>query len=187
MGYLIIRNSRSPLSIATFLFLAFATNSTHASCNDRPGTPDQVKAIALPIKPFRTTPSIELSWRNTTRRGLFATPGGYFDVSVTNTESRSIGHHDVTGGAFQRNDFGTRGHLEIGGLPANTTLCFKIKARTEGGTQGCVSHEWSERVCETTVGAPSFGPVGRPDAPGTGSCGPRWFRGGDGKCHPQLN
>jgi hypothetical protein len=145
------KNGLALLVSAITLTLGLQIGEAPASCGDRPGTPDQVTATPLPITPSRSTPSIKLEWRNTTRRGVFAVPGGYFDIEVTDRAGRNAGL-GITGGAFQGNDYGTRGSHVFHRLSPNTTLCFRVKARTEGGTQGCVSQLWSERVC-ATIGA----------------------------------
>ena len=44
---------------------------------------------------------------------------------------------------------------DFGPYPAATTRCYRMKARTEAGTQGCVSKIWSGRVCGTTAAAPA--------------------------------
>ncbi|MBV9655376.1 MAG: RICIN domain-containing protein [Acetobacteraceae bacterium] len=38
-------------------------------------------------------------------------------------------------------------------VPGGVTRCFRVKARTERGTQGCLSEKWSNRACATTVGS----------------------------------
>jgi hypothetical protein len=38
---------------------------------------------------------------------------------------------------------------------SGTTRCYRIRARTGPFASGCVSEQWSARVCSTTAGAPA--------------------------------
>jgi hypothetical protein len=58
--------------VAATLSVAFAIMPAHAACDDRPGTPDNVSAVALP-----DNRSIQFRWRNT------ATETVFWDIEVT--------------------------------------------------------------------------------------------------------
>jgi hypothetical protein len=111
-----------------------------AACGDRPGTPTDVRAEAL------SQSSIKFSWRDTTRPGEIPL-GPFYDIEVTNGAGQgqpqsSTGEGYLFGGKVYK------------GLNFNTEYCFRIRARTEAGTEGCVSAQWSARVCATTFTPP---------------------------------
>ena len=117
--------------LVVIFFIAFGTNAM-ASCSDRPGTPDDVRA-----EPISAT-AIRLHWRNTNSKA-----GGsddmWFDVSVRDGGNQQVAR-DITGGAQQR---GVRYHQlsawDFTGLRPDTEYRFQMRARDAGGTQGCVS------------------------------------------------
>ncbi len=115
--------------------------AAHAACFTRPGTPNQVRAVP---KPGHERDTIEFHWWDTTRNGELV----WHDFEVTDGSGRLV--QSLTGVGY-----GSKSTLrDFGGLTPNTTRCFRIKARTEAGTNGCVSKVWSARVCATTASAP---------------------------------
>lgn len=114
---------------ATWLAPTYAA----ASCGDRPGTPVDVVTGA-------GTNTINWSWRNTAPEA-----GIYWDFEVT----------DQNGTPMPGGGAGVRADSDSYGIYANPgdTRCLRIKARTEAGTQGCVSQLWSGRVCATIKAA----------------------------------
>jgi len=120
-------------------------SSAFASCDDRPGTPVDTK----------TTPgigTIVLSWRDTTRPG----EGSCHDIEIKRTKPGD--DRSVTGDVCLSG--GTNGDYLLQGLAFGEEYCFRIRARDRAGTQGCVSAQWSARVCDSAL--PPSGPgVGR--------------------------
>lgn len=125
--------------------LAGSISPAFASCDDRPGTPTDVKTEA-------GVGSITFSWHDTTKRG----EGSCHDIEILRTapgDDRSI-----TGGVCLRG--GTDGKHTVTNLAFGEQYCFRIRARDRAGTQGCVSEQWSAKVCDSAL--PPSGPgVGR--------------------------
>lgn len=137
---------KSLLGIAgTVLLLPTAA---FASCNNRPGTPTDVTATALSMSEIR------LNFRDTRGAGetagsIFGGPPSiaYFDVEVTDQN----GNLQPQTSAGRVQGYVHRMNYEIyKNLAQDKTYCFRLKARTEPGTQGCVSLRWSGRACATT-------------------------------------
>lgn len=90
----------------------------------------------------------------------------YFDISVRDGKGNQVGLDKGGHGPFEVT-YGSRSHQDFTGLSVPSTFCFSIRARTEGGTKGCVSQRFSARVCATTVATPPaagpkpLGPTGR--------------------------
>lgn len=124
------------LTALTAISIVAPASVAYAACGDRPGTPTDVSAVAV------SSSSIMFRWRDTTRPGEIPL-GPFYDIEVTDSRGNPLGR-SVTG---QGNLFG--GKL-FERLPFNTTFCFRVRARTEPGTQGCVSLRFSARVCATT-------------------------------------
>jgi hypothetical protein len=155
-----------PSSISKLAFaaaiIAASTGLAHASCGDRPGTPNNVSATPL------SSSSIKFSWHDTTRPGEIPL-GPFYDISVTDNFGHPTGL-DSTGEGYL---FGGKVYKN---LAFNRTYCFKVRARTEAGTQGCVSQIWSATVCATTFYPPLGGstPVNLPYGPDTCKQGFVW-------------
>ena len=140
------------LSLLTPLLLV-CPQQARAACGNRPGTPD-----AITVKAISPT-EIEYTWRNTTNRGSNQprTIGKtdqphqmWFDIEVRDSAGNQVGQ-DITGGAHKPNlVYGIFTSHRFSGLSGGVTYCFRIRARTEGGTQGCVSQNWSNRDCAKT-------------------------------------
>jgi hypothetical protein len=138
--------------VVTTLSTALAASAAHAACGNRPGTPNEVKAEALGA----ATPgsgTIRFSWRNTTSRAHVGKHTMYFDISVRDGKGNQVGK-DMSGHGPFSVTYGSRSHQDFTGLSVPSTFCFSIRARTEGGTKGCVSQRFSAQVCATTVATP---------------------------------
>jgi hypothetical protein len=135
------------------LLLLAGPPPAEAACGNRPGTPD-----AITVKAISPT-EIEYTWRNTTNKGANQ-PGTvgttdqphemWFDIEVRDSAGNQVGQ-DITGGAHKPNlVYGIFTSQRFSGLNGGVTYCFRIRARTQGGTQGCVSQNWSNRDCAKT-------------------------------------
>jgi hypothetical protein len=142
-----IMKSVSMFLVAASLSTAFAVPSANASCDDRPGTPDDVRAYAV------SPTSICFGWRNTTGRASGGAFDYYFDISVRDGGGQPVGL-DRTGFGPFKVAYGSHSASEFTGLASSSKYCFSIRARTEGGTEGCVSEISSATVCATTLGPP---------------------------------
>ena len=142
---------------ATALSAALTAPAAQADCGSRPGTPNEVKAEAL------SATSIRFSWRNTTSRAHVGQHTMYFDISVRDGKGNQVGK-DMGGHGPFTVTYGSRSHQDFDRLATPQTLCFKIRARTERGTKGCVSQVFSAQVCATTTASASP-PSTRPDKP----------------------
>src|SRR5215510_2168059 len=136
-----------------------ATAAT-ASCGDRPGTPDSVKAQAA------SASRIMVSWRNTTGKHaplglrlesapiIGVVPASehiiYFDMYFRDGAMRPIGR-DLTGTGVGRVSYHSVSSKSFDGLAPNTRYCFALRARTHAGTQGCISAQTSNWACATTL------------------------------------
>lgn len=145
--------------VATAVSSALAASAAQASCGDRPGTPNELKAEQLAGTP---TPTIRFSWRNTTGKGMNksgSTSSGdtphrmYFDITVRDEKGHDAGKGLTGTGPFSVT-YGSRSHQDFDRLQVPQTLCFYIRARTEGGKQGCISKIASGPVCATTAATP---------------------------------
>jgi hypothetical protein len=125
---------------ASVLLVALAlSTAVAAACGDRPGTPDNVRAEAT------SASSITFRFRNTTRW----VNRMCFDIEVRDGRGNPVGR-DITGGDCAGAGYHQPRYHVFTGLRADTEFCFRIRARTEPGTQGCVSAIWSARVCART-------------------------------------
>lgn len=130
--------------------LAFVRDSAYAGCSNRPGTPDLVKAESL------SKGNISFSWRSTQREG-----GKYFDLEISDNAGRVL--QNIAG--FDSGP-GVRYHEWASWTSpwgAGVERCFRVRARTAGGTQGCVSKIWSGKACGVALSN---------DPPTAGTTGP---------------
>ena len=139
------RHRVSAIGAAAFgALMAGAISPAFGACSDRPGTPTDVKTEA-------GVGTITLSWHDTTHRG----EGSCHDIEILRTipgDDRS-----VTGGVCLRGATDGRHTINVA---FGQEYCFRIKARTRAGTQGCVSAQWSNKICDSAL--PPSGPgVGR--------------------------
>ena len=128
------------LSLAAAFCLGLLPHAAALACSSRPGTPTDVRAEAL------SQSSINFKWRDTTRPGEIPL-GPFYDIEVTDSKGTSL-KESMTGKGYM---FGGRVFKK---LDFNKEYCFRIRARTEAGTKGCVSKNWSARVCATTFSPP---------------------------------
>jgi hypothetical protein len=122
-----------------------AAGAAHAACSagDRPGTPSNLRVAPAKGK----TDTLRAIWTGNTRGVLF------HDIEVTDLGGRVV--QSLNGappsarpkGTALNNDFAR----DFPGLGPNETRCFRVRARTLQGTQGCVSPNWTDRICGTTA------------------------------------
>jgi hypothetical protein len=131
--------------VAMILLTPLSAATAKASCDDRPGTPTGVTARVTSQSP----PMIQVRWTNT------ATETVFWDVEMTDEKGNMA---EVLPAGIGRGDTGVGLPIEnTYTVPAGVTRCFRVKARTERHTEGCVSRDWSNRACATTKNC-SFGP-----------------------------
>ncbi len=130
---------------ATTLFSVWSMGWLGASCGDRPGTPDMVHAEARDATDAegRRIREIVLSWRNTARHGEQV----WWDIEMKDGAGRVIPQRAGSGRPSSMYHERLFNAFLVG---PRTTRCFRIKARTGAGTQGCVSQSWSAEVCATS-------------------------------------
>jgi hypothetical protein len=138
-------NKTVALGFAAASSLCLLPYAAALACSSRPGTPTDVRAEAL------SQSSINFKWRDTTRPGEIPL-GPFYDIEVTDSSGKSL-KESLTGKGYM---FGGRVFKK---LDFNKEYCFRIRARTEAGTQGCVSKNWSARVCATTFSPPIAKPT----------------------------
>lgn len=151
-------------------FLSIAAASVvpaAASCSDRPGTPDNLSAEVT------SATSIRFKFRITTRDNEVNKYYDYFVVEKPgNKQVRSQTGVPAHGPYFL--GYGGITYFNVSDLKPGGEYCFQVKARTERGTQGCVSAKWSGPVCARIEG----GPAARPK-----TTGPHAAVAADGKGH----
>lgn len=143
-------------TVAAIMTVAITGSPVVAACNDRPGTPNDLDARVL-------SPSvIELVWTHRTRVrnavGTMISHRMWFDIRVTESsppEAAPRGSkHSRTGWGPLNVPAGFtaphQGSARFEGLQPNTKYCFAMRARTEGGMQGCISQLESSPACATT-------------------------------------
>ena len=126
-----------------------------ASCGHRPGTPDLLTAEST------VKGGVNLSWR------VLQTEGGrYVDIEVTDSTGRivqSIAGMDVAQSG-NRTPYGQRASWVTVFNPGKE-YCFRVKARSGPGTQGCLSVIWSNKACVTTLAETPPTPAGTNSTP----------------------
>ncbi len=119
------------LAVLALVAVAVAAPAA-AGCDDdeRPAAPHSLKANPL------GSGGIMLQWSSN---------AGHYDITIRDKQGRAIPEApDITGGATNRN------YLEFYGLKPGKEYFFSIRARSEGGTQGCISKNTSETVSAKT-------------------------------------
>lgn len=120
-----------------------ATTAASASCGKRPGTPNEVTGRAI------SADAIEFSWRNTTGKSI-EQPRMFFDMYLRGGNNNQIGR-DLTGTGPFDVSYGSRSAKTFTGLSPNSRYCFSLRARSAGGTQGCISAITSNVACVNTL------------------------------------
>jgi hypothetical protein len=138
-----VRSVRAAVLTLTGLCAIAAAPAAEAACSDRPGTP-----IRLTTR-VNSDSSITLGWTNTRRLTFNLGQRTCWDIEVRDGRGAAVGK-DITGGSCVHvTDRALAGH-RFDGLDENKRYCFRVRARTEPGTQGCVSQIWAGPVCATT-------------------------------------
>jgi hypothetical protein len=115
--------------------------TSYASCGDRPGTPTGIKATG------NNDGTILLTWINTASES----GADFVDIEVRTQNGGSTGR-DLAGTRMQGGGFHKAGSFLMTNMAAGKTFCFRVRARTEASTEGCVSQLWTSRVCAAAVG-----------------------------------
>jgi hypothetical protein len=131
--------TRTPRAAVLVALSALAASPAAAACGDRPGTPNNVKVEPVAGREFD---SLRLTWNNTASERV------WWDIEVTDKAGKVV--QSVTGGEPVKAARGATSR-DFSGYGVNTTRCFRLRARTAAGVQGCVSQIWSARVCATTA------------------------------------
>jgi hypothetical protein len=121
-----------------FLIAPSINVAAYASCSDRPGTP------AIIGTSLKAPGTLILSFESRTRD----TGKICYDIEVK--RNGQVAGQSITGGACNLGVFGKTYEHTFSDLGFNADYCFRIRARTEAGTEGCVSQVWSNTVCGTT-------------------------------------
>jgi len=122
---------------------AIAASPAFAACDDRPGTPNRLTTRV------NSDSSITLGWTNRRRVAFNLGQRTCWDIEVRDGRGAAVGK-DVTGGSCIGVGFGSLAGHRFDGLDENKRYCFRVRARTEPGTEGCVSQIWAGPVCATT-------------------------------------
>jgi Domain of unknown function (DUF4189) len=114
----------------------FAATSANAGCGDRPGTPTDVKAVG-------GFEQITVTWRSAASETVF------WDVEMTDYTGKVL----PTQPGIGRGDTGVGVPVENAySVTPGAYRCFRVKARTERGTEGCISEQWSNKACVNALG-----------------------------------
>ncbi|MGD9830671.1 MAG: fibronectin type III domain-containing protein [Bradyrhizobium sp.] len=135
------RSTIRTLTVAGAAIVAIFTgpflSEAAASCGSRPGTPNRVGVTRI------TDSSARLYWTNTASEAV------WYDIALTRRGEPIPGQTGIHG--VGRQIRGWEVQQSIKGLTPGTKYCFQVRARTEPGSKGCVSLQWSSRVCFTTL------------------------------------
>ena len=113
--------------------LGASSGAAWASCDSRPGIPANLVAQ-------NTAPGqIALHWQSVGNVHCF-------DIEVSK-DGKVLGQ-SITGGNCGKTDIVFRD------LGYNQNYCFRVRSRTEGGTQGCISAQASNTACSGTSNPP---------------------------------
>jgi len=114
------------------------STAVEAACGDRPGTPVW-KSIS-----WLSKSQIHLVWINK------ATEMVWWDLEITNEATRQFLSNQA---GIQ--PIGTRFNQNLTmdlRMPPGAQRCYRLKARTAPGTEGCVSANWSGPICTSQAG-----------------------------------
>jgi hypothetical protein len=141
------------IAAAAIMTVLSTAHPSLAACTDRPGTPTNVTAEAV------SPTQIKVTWLNTTRAfditGTQFAHNMWFDISVREIAkdgSAIVSPLSRTGWGPVRvtPPMGSPSSTTFDGLRPGTRYCFSMRARTEGGTQGCISKVASNSGCANT-------------------------------------
>lgn len=136
-----------PTLTALLILLAPALpTEAMASCSDRPGTPIDVRGNLNP----GSQSLARFTWVNTAREQVC------WDMEVTDGNRVVEASNGACRGPTNK---GVR-YENSYPIIENSTLCFRVRARTMPGSEGCVSQVWSNQACVTSGrGTPlAYGP-----------------------------
>jgi hypothetical protein len=158
----------------------FSPPNACAACSDRPGTPDNLKLAAVRSNPTSMSlewrNNASEGWRSFFEREILGYPGElggalgipgsheiipkaagiYFDISVRegSPDGKTVGLDRTGIGPYTTNPPSISNTRPVSynfdNLKPSTLYCFRVRARTEAGTQGCVSQLWSNWECGWT-------------------------------------
>ena len=150
---------RTSIAAAVIVLAALAASPAESACGSRPGTPNNVKVEPTPGRPA----TLRVTWTNTASERV------WWDIDVTDQTGRNFPQKAGAGGPAGQKK-GSSHVWSYTVQQANATRCFRIRARTGPFDTGCVSEQWSARVCSTTTGT-NAGKWGALAADGKGSWG----------------
>lgn len=117
--------------------LGFSTTNTWASCSDRPGTPNNL------VAQNPASGQISLNWHPT---------GGEKCYDIEVSKNGTVVGQSITGGNCGKSS------IVFNDLGYGQNYCFRVRARTEAGTQGCISAQPSNSACSGTGVPPLIKP-----------------------------
>jgi len=121
---------------AAALFVATAAQA----CDDRPGTPN------WRFPTWNSATSIHLLWINK------ATETVWWDLEISDGSNNVLSSQ--AGVQPIGTSFGQGLHMDLS-VPLGAQRCYRLRARTEPGTEGCVSIQFTNKIClsDATAGA----------------------------------
>lgn len=122
--------------IAAAVLASFSISDAFA-CSDRPGTPNEERAVAI------SDTEIEYSWRVTTNGPI------WYDIYIHGPTGNFGRNATGIKGLDRQTKFGRRDRIVYDQLTRGTQYCFSIRARTEANLEGCVSRLQSSWQCAT--------------------------------------
>ena len=142
---------------------ALAASPAESACGDRPGTPNNIRVDPAPGKPAT---ALRVTWTNTASQRV------WWDFEVTDSAGQPVKMKGGLGGigpaSTQRGSTVTK---DFGVNKPGTIRCYRIKARTGPFNSGCVSEQWSARVCAATAATSNAGKWSALSADGKGAWG----------------
>jgi hypothetical protein len=129
----------APFAFICVAMILFVATAAQAACDDRPGTP------VWRIPGWNSATSIHLSWINKATESPI-----WWDLEISdgsgNVLSSQAGIQPI-GTGFNQNL-----SMDLN-VPLGAQRCYRLKARTEPGTEGCVSIQWTNKICVDDAGA----------------------------------
>ncbi len=147
-----MRRKSLAASLSAISFV-LAAPTAHASCGDRPATPDITRAE--PVRDFLKRPALQFHWRNASRGNEKL----YWDFEAKDGSGKIV--RSQTGIAVT--PMTPARHYTFSKLftfaREGTQYCIRVRARTEASREGCVSEQWSAPACATTFSAAQADPA----------------------------